>query len=96
MYQQQFYDIINECALYQCVNKPTRYRPGSQPHILDLLLTSEENKIDSVLYHFSLGSSNHLCLNFSVKCSLATRLSQNKIASYNFATYVCYRGDYSQ
>jgi len=48
------YDTINECALYQHVNKPNRYRPGSQPHILDLLLTSEENMVDSVCYHSGL------------------------------------------
>ena len=35
---QQFYDTINECALYQHVYKPTRYRPGSQPHIRDATL----------------------------------------------------------
>jgi len=33
----------------------------------------------------------HLCLNFSVKCSPVTRLSQNKTVSYNFA-----KGEYSR
>ena len=61
VYEQQFYDTINECALYQHVDKPTRYRPGSQPHILDLAFTSEENMVDSVRYHSGLGSSDHLC-----------------------------------
>ena len=58
-YEQQFYDTINEYALYQHVSKPTRFRPRLQPHILDLMFTSDENMVDSVSCHSGLGSSDH-------------------------------------
>ena len=54
-----------------CMNNHfTRYRPGSQSHImiLDLVFTNDENMAASVHYHSGLGSSDHLCLNFSVRC----------------------------
>ena len=38
VYEQEFYDTVNNCLLFQHVTKPTRYRQGFQPHILDLVL----------------------------------------------------------
>ena len=40
--EQLFYDTLQDCVLHQLVNQLTRIRPGTNPHILDLILTNEE------------------------------------------------------
>ena len=65
-YEQEFYDTVQECVLFQHVNEPTRFRPGSFPHVLDLVLTNEEKIVKSIKYSSGLGLSDHLCLNISL------------------------------
>ena len=60
-YEQEFYDTVQDGVLFQHVHEPTRFRPGSAPHIL---FTNEENMVESINYCSGLGSSDHLCLNF--------------------------------
>ena len=40
--EQLFYDTLQDCVLFQLVTQPTRVRPDTDPHILDLILTNEE------------------------------------------------------
>ena len=54
--------------LYQHVYKPTRYRPNATPHILDLILTNEENMVNDLQYLPGLGSSDRVCLRFNLAC----------------------------
>ena len=42
---QLLLDAIRDAYLKQHIDEPTRYRYGQTPHILDLLLTSEDNSI---------------------------------------------------
>ena len=41
-----FLEIIRDNFLTQHVNRPTHYRQGMKPSLLDLILTNEENKYD--------------------------------------------------
>ena len=44
-YTQAFVETIQDMFLYQHVYEHTRYRPNTTPHVLDLILTNEENNI---------------------------------------------------
>ena len=90
-YEQEFYDTVQECVLFQHVNQSTRFRPGSSPHLLDLVLTNEENIVQSIKYSSGLGLSDHLCLIISFSCSPVTINHSSDEPSYNFK-----RGDYTK
>ena len=65
---QAFVETIQDMFLYQHVYKPTRHRPNATPHILDLILTNEENMVNDLQYLPGLGSSDHVCLRFNLAC----------------------------
>ena len=67
-YTQTFVDTIQDLFLYQHVYEPTRYRPNTTPHVLDLILTNEENMVDDLQYLPGLGLSDHVCLRFNLVC----------------------------
>ena len=52
---QLFFDAVRDAYLTQHIDAPTRYRHGQTPHTLDLLLTSEDNRINNVEYHAGMG-----------------------------------------
>ena len=56
---------------------PTRYRPCSAPHILDLIFTNEEENVSDIEYLPGLGLTDHICLQFSLICC-CTRVKQVK------------------
>ena len=35
--EQFFFDTIQDCVLFQLVTQPIRFRPGTEPHTLDLM-----------------------------------------------------------
>ena len=63
-----FLESIRDCFLYQHVRSPTRYRHGTNPNVLDLILTHEESMIKNLTYCAGLGSSDHLMLQFNIEC----------------------------
>ena len=66
---QLFLDTLSDLFLHQHVTEPTRYRAGSSPHILDLILTNEEDMVQDIAYHPGLGLSDHVCICFTVLCN---------------------------
>ena len=70
--------------LFQHVNEPTRFRPGSSPHVLDLVLTNDKNIVKSIKYSSGLGLSDRLCLNIHLSCSPITIIQSSDVSSYNF------------
>jgi len=80
--EQLFYDTLQNCVLHRLVNQLTRIRPGTNPHILDLMLTNEEAMIQNISYTAGLGSSDHTCIYFHLNCT-ATR-SERHTTGYNF------------
>jgi len=61
-------ETIQDKFLYQRVCDPTRYGPNVTPHILDLVLTNEENMVNNLQYLPGLGLSDHVCLRFDLTC----------------------------
>ena len=81
--EQNFYDTLQDCVLYQLVTQQTRIRLGTDPHILDLILTNEEAMIQIIIsYIAGLGSSDQTCIHFHLNC-IATR-SERHTTGYNY------------
>ena len=63
-----FIDTIQEFHLHQHVCKPTRYREGQKPSLLDLILSTEEGMVHNLMHYPPLGDSDHDCLRFELNC----------------------------
>ena len=63
-----FIEVLQECTLHQHVCKPTRYREGQEPSLLDLILSTEEGMVHDLAHNPGLGDSDHECLNFQLAC----------------------------
>ena len=86
-------DIINaiqDSYLTQHVLEPTRHVPGQNPSILDLVFTSDPNSISQIQHHSPLGSSDHECVFFGVKCFTKqyTKTSNEPKLNYKKGDYV--------
>ena len=84
----QFLECIRDCFLYQHVKNNTRYRTGSEPSLLDLILTNEEDMINIINYMPGLGKSDHLQLQFTYNCY--TEISKTIFTKMNF-----FKGNYT-
>lgn len=71
-----FLETMHDCFLHQHITRPTRYRNGAVPSILDLVVTNEEGMIRGIEYLPGLSSSDHLVLRFTVVCYTAPNSSQ--------------------
>ena len=60
--EQLFLDTIQDCVLSQLVTQPTGFRVDHEPHMLDLILTNEEDMVHHNSYSAGLGSSDHACI----------------------------------
>ena len=65
--ENQFLESIEDLFLTRHVRQPTRYREGKNPSLLDLILTNEEDMIESLTYNQGLGKSD-LIMTLSTVC----------------------------
>ena len=65
---QLFLDTVQDKYLFQHVETPTRIVQNSSSNVLDLIMTNEEEMIDSINTLPALGQSDHMCLWFNFKC----------------------------
>lgn len=63
-----FLDTIQDKYLFQHVENPTRHVLNSAPHVLDLIITNEEEMVGSIDVLPALGLSDHVCLQFNFRC----------------------------
>ena len=61
-----FIESVQNCHLFQHVCKPTRYRDGQEPSLLDLILTNEEGLIHDLHHRPGLADSDHEILTFAI------------------------------
>ena len=61
-----FLDFFLENQLLQHVSKPTRYRGGQRPSLLELVLTRQDGLVDGIEYLPHLGESDHLVLMLTI------------------------------
>ncbi|XP_066292857.1 uncharacterized protein [Branchiostoma lanceolatum] len=79
---------MHENLLYQHVFKPTRYRVGESPNILDLVLTNEDGMVEKIEYLPGIGLSDHIRIQFETKLYTDRRDSLKPRLNL-------YRGDYA-
>ena len=84
-----FLDAVQDTFLIQHVTDFTRFRHGQQPSLLDLIFTSDPNAIDGVTHLPPLGSSDHVCLFWHLKCFDKLPPTKQDIPMYNYR-----KGDY--
>ena len=71
---QLLIDTLRDNYLHQHIVNPTRYRNGTQPTCIDLVMTNEEGMVNDIAYLPGIGLSDHVCLmfNFTVYVPPAT------------------------
>ena len=74
--------MVHDCLLFQHVTRPTRFREGEAPNVLDLLLTNEEGMLTELQYLPGLGKSDHVVLSFQLACY--TSPSESNTARLHF------------
>ena len=86
-YAHQFLSTIQDLYLFQHVKKPTRYREGVNPSLLDLVLTNEEGMVISVDYCPGLGKSDHVVLKCEMACYSSVHKSNCSKWNFNRANF---------
>ena len=87
-FSHAFLETIHDCFLFQKVMEPTRYRDGNTPHILDLILCTEDQLVRGLTYLPGIGKSDHICLRFSLACNKRKQFNNNP------SKLALYRGDF--
>ena len=75
---QRLTDKIRDLFWYQRVDKPTRIRGHDTPHILDLIITNEENMVEKISYDSPMGLIDHCVLVFDYICYAKSRSCTKK------------------
>ena len=81
-YAHKFLATVQDCLLFQHITRPTRYRDGETPNLLDLVLTNEEGMLTHLAYSSGLGKSDHVVLSFELACY--TSISECSLRKPNF------------
>ena len=77
-----FLECIRDCFFEQIVDKPTRFRIGQEPSILDLIITNDSNNVQNINYQDPLGHSDHLVITFDFVCY--TQYSNTNTIKFNY------------
>ena len=80
----KFLETIRDNYLYQHVNKPTRYRDGQVPSLLDLVMTNEEGMIEDMQFLPGLGKSDHCVIVFDFIAYTPNVETVHSRKQYNF------------
>ena len=84
---EEFLLAMSECALFQHITEPARFRPGQSPSRLDLVFSNEEGMVSNLEYLPTLGSSDHICLKFKFHAEVlsdGTNFLRYKLNSGNY------------
>jgi hypothetical protein len=82
-----FVQVIQNAYWYQHVTKPTRARGQDNPHILDLVITNEEDMIGNIEHESPLGNSDHAILNILFNCYSDSSSAQQQRLNFNKADF---------
>ena len=63
-----FLEQVRDNFLTQHITKPTRFREGTTPTVLDLIFTNEDHMVENIEFLPGLGKSDHLILEFEYIC----------------------------
>ena len=76
--EDKFIETMENCFLHQHILSPTRCRVNTTPHILDLVLSNEEEMVSEIKHLVFLGSSDHQVISFKYSCYADWSKSQHK------------------
>ena len=76
--EDKFIETMENCFLHQHILSPTRCRGNTTPHILDLVLSNEEEMVSEIKHLAPLGSSDHQVISFKYSCYADWSKSQHK------------------
>ena len=77
--EYKFVDTVQDCFLFQHINKPTRWKGTQTPNILDLILTREEQMVNNIEYSSPMGKGDHFMLTFDFNCYININISESNI-----------------
>ena len=66
--EDNFIETLENCFLHQYILSPTKCRGNTTPHILDLVLSNEEEMVFEIKHLATLGSSDHQVISFKYSC----------------------------
>ncbi len=73
----KFIECLQDCFLFQHVDKPTRARGNDEPSLIDLLLTNEEHQVSNVVHHAPLGKVTTQSSRSITTATLTTQSQRN-------------------
>ena len=94
--EYKFIECLQDNFLYQKITEPTRWRGADDPHLLDLILTNEEDMISNIEYQSPLGKSDHCVINFTFNCYFVTKKKELLKTCYHKGDYNRIREDLHQ
>jgi hypothetical protein len=83
----KFFEMFKDCYLTQHVINPTRGRGSDRPSLVDLVLTSNPECVDSVLHEAPLGKSDHAVIVTKLNIDSKTNLNTGPKRRYNKGDY---------
>ena len=63
-----FISCYKDSFLYQHVTQPTHYRAQQNANILDVIMTNQNDMVDSLQYREPIGKSHHVVLDWTFNC----------------------------
>ena len=92
----QFLSATQDAFLFQHILKPTRFREGQRPNVLDLVLTNDMDFIHDIEYLPPLGKSDHVCLIIELALGQETVQHEKRMVfDFNKGDYTKMRTDFS-
>ena len=88
-----FIEELRASYLYQHINEPTRGRGTNEPHVLDLIITNEEDMVDNIEINSPLGKSDHSVIEYTYNCYLDTNTNTETKLIYDRGNYEEMRKD---
>ena len=85
--EYKFLKCLQDAYLLQHTKKPTRWRGDDEPHVLDLVMTNEEDMISELEHHSPLGKSDHCVLQFQYHCYTILKTSNRVIKQFHKADF---------
>ncbi|XP_063615395.1 uncharacterized protein LOC134788438, partial [Penaeus indicus] len=75
---EKFLDWVYSKAYTQHVHKPTRFREGCEPSLLDLVVTRYENDVSDITFSDPLGKSDHCVVQLTIPIDTRSRICKYK------------------
>jgi len=82
-----FTECLRDNFFYQHIDEPTRWRGTDTPHVLDLIITNEEDMVTNLVYESPLGKSDHCVIKFNFNCYAEIKERTKEVMYYDKADY---------